>query len=136
MAKRLREFRLSASVCELIDFDFEPHLMSLGGSHFSNLNKIVLQGKLFSCINILMLPWCRHISILFIYENHFVFNDLGLREIDISRKTMTDFVQLLERKYQRTFNDMKCEDGTNSINSMSSSHEANHQKDISNQKLR
>ena len=50
---------------------------------------------------------------------------------------MIDFVQLLERKYQHTSNDIKCEDDTNSINNISSTpHEGNQQKDISNQKLR
>ncbi len=45
LAKRLREFTLTKAVCELIDFEFEPHLINLGGADYPNLTKIVLQGK-------------------------------------------------------------------------------------------
>ena len=45
LAKRLREFTLTKAVCELIDFDFEPHLINLGGADYPHLTKLVLQGK-------------------------------------------------------------------------------------------
>ena len=47
-AKRLKEFILTKTVCDLIDFEFEPTLLSLGGPGFPNLSKIVLQGNYFN----------------------------------------------------------------------------------------
>ena len=45
LAKRLREFTMTKSVCELIDFDFEPILINLGGTSFLYLDKLILQGN-------------------------------------------------------------------------------------------
>ena len=44
-ANRLREFQITKTVCELIDFDFEPTLINLGGPCYPNLSKIVIQGN-------------------------------------------------------------------------------------------
>ena len=45
LATRLQEFILTKSVCELIDFDFDPVLTKLGGSNYMSINKLVLQGN-------------------------------------------------------------------------------------------
>ena len=45
LAKKLQEFILTKSVCELIDFDFDPVLTNLGGSDFADIEKVVIQGK-------------------------------------------------------------------------------------------
>ena len=44
-ANRLREFQITKTVCELIDFDFEPTLINLGGPCYPNLSKIAIQGN-------------------------------------------------------------------------------------------
>ena len=48
LAKKLQEFVLTKSVCELIDFDFDPVLTNLGGSGFVDIDKLVIQGMNFN----------------------------------------------------------------------------------------
>ena len=49
-AKRLQEFVLAKSVCELIDFDFDPVLIKLSCADSADIEKIIIQGKNFNCI--------------------------------------------------------------------------------------
>ena len=44
LAKKLQEFVLTKSVCELIDFDFDAVLTNLGGPDFADIEKLVIQG--------------------------------------------------------------------------------------------